>query len=126
MIRWRVVVLGVAAAVLTVAGWWAYEGSVQADSDTKPRLLAQITVVGVALVVCGCVGVARRSNDPQPMLLALAGLALGVGFWRLFEPPWGATLGAGVWMASPLVLAWAVAGSRLGRPATRRVGIAVV
>jgi hypothetical protein len=122
--RWRVVVVAVAAALLTVVGWWAYE--VSAPADTKPRLVEQLTFVGVVLVVTGCVGIARRPGDPQPIWLAVAGLILGPAYWRLLEPPWAATLGAATWLATPVVLGWAVAGARPDGRTARRAQFAVI
>ena len=97
-----------AATTVTVAGWWMLSN--EALTVTYTRFPALVTGAALTLIIPGIVGMWRRPNDPQPTRSAVSGIVFALAYFRVFSPPWASTLGAFVWYASPLALAWLLLG----------------
>jgi hypothetical protein len=108
-------ILGAAATVtVIVVGWIAFEDT--AVPLENRRVVALATGVTLSLAVPAVVGAWRRPTDRAPVRLLVAALALAVGNFRLLAPSSAATVGAGVWYATPLLLVAVLLDPSHGRP----------
>jgi len=106
--RLRASLVFVAAATVTVTGWWLLSADAVVPSDT--RFPAVITGASMSLILPGLVGMWRRPDDHTPFRATVAGISLSLSYFRALSSPWAATIGAFAWYASPLALAWLLLG----------------
>jgi hypothetical protein len=103
---WERRLVPVAGAVMTIVvtalGWWLSERGTAFDQDRKVVVL--LTGVLLAMAIPALVGMWRRPTDRLPQRLLVAGLLFAVGHYRLVEASWASALGAGVWLATPVLL----------------------
>jgi len=114
---------GVATAIVIVLGWWLFERGAALHQDRKVVVL--LTGVLVTIAMPALVAMRRRPLDRHPRRWLIAALCFTVGYFRLVEDPWAATLGAAVWFGTPAFIAtWMTDRDDRGRVRTWWVSIA--
>jgi len=123
----RLVPLAGAAAtvVVTAVGWWLSERGAALEQDRK--VVALLTGVLLTMATPAVVGMWRRPSDRLPRQLLVAALLFVIGYYRAVEPAWAATLGAGVWLATPaMIIIWLTDRDDVGAKRPRLIWVAVL
>lgn len=100
--RVRIAAPALVATALLPVGWVL---TVRLDDlRESARFTAVLTGIVVALAVAAVVSERRRPGRPTPPLVAMLAVLVLVSPFRAMPSPWWSTIGALVWLASPLVV----------------------